>query len=410
MIQLPSKFRRLFSGSLLFLTSHFTQAGPVTPLPGFVSPLAKPLRKEICLNGLWQFQPIGVPSDWATGTGQPPELPLPDPTKWEAVLIRIPSPWNSNGAFQDSGAERSGDFHFFPSYPKSWNAAIMVWLRRNFTVPADWNGSRIILQFEAIAGDCQILENGKKLHEQFDSFLPFSVDVTETLRSREANEILVGVRAPELHNTKSKVGMFPYPTGSFWNLFVAGIWQDVFLLGLPTGKPVPFTRPDGTILEALQVGPFPATDYAAALNTDFLEGETTHVAKPGTAAKKSFAWQEVQTDARGFSVFPSAANETSYLAFTVLCKLSQDLLQNPYGTDITLKITADDGARLWQNGQLIFEVPGPQSSDEWNEKSVTVPLKNGDAFLLKVPNTSGVTEARMKIRPSRAEVAEAISL
>ena len=47
------------------------------------------------------------------------------------------------------------------------------------------------------------------------------------------HELWVGVRAPELFNVNNGSTKFTYPTGSFFNLNTTGIWQDVYLLGVP---------------------------------------------------------------------------------------------------------------------------------------------------------------------------------
>ena len=111
----------------------------------------------------------------------------------------------------------------------------MGWLRRSFRVPESWGERRIILHFEAVAGHAQVIVNGRNAGEHFDRFLPFELDITELVRRDSNNELLVGVRAMKLFDRKSPTFKFmraPYPPGSTLDQ-LAGIWQDVFLLGLP---------------------------------------------------------------------------------------------------------------------------------------------------------------------------------
>jgi beta-galactosidase len=199
------------------------------PSLGVVAPVEKPGRDEICLDGLWRFQPEPVPSNWVPNKGQAPDLPAATDGGWDATPIRIPSPWNVNAFNQGDG----GDFRCFPSYPKAWESAQMGWLRRSFRVPPAWSGRRIILRFDAVAGDAQVDVNGKTVAHNFDSFLPFDVDVTDAVKMDGDNELLVGVRKPSLFDDNSTVGRRPYVAGSMWGSFIVGIWQDVTLFAVP---------------------------------------------------------------------------------------------------------------------------------------------------------------------------------
>lgn len=198
------------------------------PQEGLTAPVEQPWHQELCLNGRWQFQPMALPAGFVPGHG-PPALPPPTPSGWSRTPIRIPSPWNVNSFSAGDG----GDFHCFPSYPSTWEQAPMGWLRRGFRVPAGWRGQRLVLHFEAVAGDCQVFVNGRRLVEHFDSFLPFEVDVTHAVRWDRDNDLRLGVRKPDLFNVPGPLGAYSYPTGSFWGTHIAGIWQDVFLEARP---------------------------------------------------------------------------------------------------------------------------------------------------------------------------------
>jgi beta-galactosidase len=215
---------------------------PFAPSEGMVPDIEKPLRDEMCLNGSWQFQPVPLPSGFKRGTGTPPELTQPIDDKWETTAIKIPSPWNVNdwGNGPDAGVGTghpyAADSLYYPSYPASWTHVEMGWLKRTFRLPGDWAGRRIILHFEAVAGEAQVFVNGKSAGTHFDSFLPFDFDVTDLVKSDGDNDLLVGVRRSDLFNIVSPD--YPpgqqrtYPNGSNTDRLV-GIWNDVFLWALP---------------------------------------------------------------------------------------------------------------------------------------------------------------------------------
>ena len=201
------------------------------PSTGIVAETEIPFRKEVCLNGLWQFQPVALPSDYRQGAGKAPQLPLPRTDGWDKTPIKIPSPWNVN-AFGYNGLE-GPDHRNYPSYPKEWNDALMGWLRKEITVPADWKGEDIVLYFEAIAGDAEVYVNGQKVGENFEMFLPSQYDITDYVTPGDKAEIMVGVRSQKLFEDNSTTGRRIIPAGSMWGYLINGIWQDVYLLAKP---------------------------------------------------------------------------------------------------------------------------------------------------------------------------------
>lgn len=204
---------------------------PFAPSEGLVNRIEKEYRKEICLNGLWDFQPVALPPNYVYGKGDAPELFLPEENKWSKVQIKIPSPWNIN-AFANRNLE-GPDHRNYPSYPKEWEQVKMGWMKKMVTIPADWNGQQIKLYFEAVAGATDIYVNREKVGENFDLFLPFCIDITDKVTAGETIEILVGVRSQSLFEDNSTIGRRIVPAGSMWGYHIAGIWQDVYLLALP---------------------------------------------------------------------------------------------------------------------------------------------------------------------------------
>ena len=212
-----------------------------SPAEGLVTAQEKPFRDEVCLNGLWELQCIPVPSSWKSGSGIAPELSAPQPDKWEKVKIKIPSAINVNdwGRGSNVGDGTQNPYApgsvYFPSYPDYWKHIRMGWLRKNFPIPEEWTQKRVLLHFEAVAGDCIVLVNGREAGHNFDSHLPFDMDISDYINRDAENELLVGVRHTKLfdksHPVYKKMGA-TYPTGSNTDDLI-GIWQDVYLLGVP---------------------------------------------------------------------------------------------------------------------------------------------------------------------------------
>jgi hypothetical protein len=198
---------------------------------GHLRPGESDFRSEICLNGKWDFQPVDLPDGFTPGESTP-ELPLPKPDRWDNVKLKVPSPWNING-FVDGDGIPGGDFVCYPSYPDTWKQCKMGWMKRTFHVPEDWEEQTILLHFEAVCGHCQVYIDGKKVGEHFDNSLPASYRLNDHVTPGRDHELWVGVRAPKLFSINNGTTQFTYPTGSFFNMNTTGIWQDVFLLGVP---------------------------------------------------------------------------------------------------------------------------------------------------------------------------------
>lgn len=227
----------LFSaGIALCSQAEFTRR--FAPHQGIVTNYEHPDRRELCLNGRWQFQPMKIPSGWTADQGIAPALERPQENGWAGVSIKIPSAWNVNnwGLWGQAGKYDPVPL-YFPSYPESWKHVQMGWLRKTFSIPADWKGCRIIAHFDAVAGECRVVVNGTTVvNSHYDTFTPFEADITDCVEWSKENELLVGVRAHRLFNKAHPEHQWGWramgPNGSDMS-DLCGVYQDVFLLAVP---------------------------------------------------------------------------------------------------------------------------------------------------------------------------------
>jgi beta-galactosidase len=270
---------------------------PFAPQEGLVSRYETE-RHELCLNGRWQFQTVTdlTESQVAPAVG------------WDAVPIKIPSPWNVN-AFEMHENVEGGDFRCFPSYPKSWETAQAAWMEKAFTVPSAWRGQRLSLHFGAVSGKLIVCVNGKRAGEGFDIFFAQEFDVTDLVRYGARNRVTVKVIAPRDYDQPGPYGRREYVAGSFWGSNIAGIWQDVFLEARPNiSVDDVFVQPEvdrnrlvvqatianhSTVDQRIQLGGAvrqwineakgsPEVRWRLAADSSLLLPTSTVVAKPGT--------------------------------------------------------------------------------------------------------------------------------
>ena len=69
----------------------------------------------------------------------------------------------------------------------------VLWYERQFSVPKDWNGSRIMLNFGAVDWKAEVYVNGQKAGEHTGGYTPFSFDITDLLARRGRNTLRVKV-------------------------------------------------------------------------------------------------------------------------------------------------------------------------------------------------------------------------
>lgn len=106
-----------------------------------------------------------------------------------------------------------------------------LWYQRKFTVPAKWNGERILLHFGAVDWKTDIWVNQIKIGQHTGGFTPFSFDITPALRNGE-NELVVKVWDPTDKGPQPRGKQVSKP-GGIWYTPVSGIWQTVWLEPVP---------------------------------------------------------------------------------------------------------------------------------------------------------------------------------
>ena len=112
-----------------------------------------------------------------------------------------------------------------------------LWYRRTFLDPRPvfFKGSegegRVLLHFGAVDHECTIWVNGSLVGEHRGGYLPFSLDITDSLYLGQ-NELTVSVWDPTDTGMQQRGKQTLHPK-SIWYTAVSGIWQTVWLEGVP---------------------------------------------------------------------------------------------------------------------------------------------------------------------------------
>ena len=236
----------LFILLLLFANRTFSQIPPeiqdptivgVNKLPARTSIWPSPSLKEAkqsdydhsvwvkSLNGQWQFHWSPDPQS------RPVDFYKPDFPRTGWTTIHVPSTIERQGFGTPIYTNTTYPFKANPPFVMDEpDPKFTTFLQRNpvgsycrtFSVPADWNGKRIILHLAGAGSAVYVWLNGKKVGFSEDSRLPAEFDLS--------NFLLPGENFLAIENYKYCDGSY-LEDQDFWRL--SGIFRDVFIRAVP---------------------------------------------------------------------------------------------------------------------------------------------------------------------------------
>ncbi len=107
-----------------------------------------------------------------------------------------------------------------------------LWYRRSFTIPAAWNGQRVLLHFGAVDWKTEVWVNGTHVGAHQGGYDPFTFDITNALKKNSRQQITVSVWDPSDEGFQP-VGKQSLHPQSIWYTASSGIWQTVWLEPVP---------------------------------------------------------------------------------------------------------------------------------------------------------------------------------
>ncbi len=196
MAALPALVRNESASGLL-------DAGLETPRPEYPQPQFA--RSEwMNLNGVWEFEfddaNVGMDKNWCTGRR----------TFHRSIVVPF--------CFESSSSQ-IGDPAFHP----------YVWYRREFDLPENWEGRRMLLHFGAVDYRATVWVNGRMAGEHEGGHTPFAFEISPLL-SRGSNTITVRVEDPpsDRYLPRGKQH-WEAESASIFYTRTTGIWQTVWL-------------------------------------------------------------------------------------------------------------------------------------------------------------------------------------
>ena len=103
-----------------------------------------------------------------------------------------------------------------------------LWYNRNFTIPSDWKGKKVLLHFGAVDWRTEVWINDIKIGSHQGGYTPFSFDISAYLIKSGQQKLVVKVWDPTDHGFQPHGKQNSRPEG-IWYTPVSGIWQTVWL-------------------------------------------------------------------------------------------------------------------------------------------------------------------------------------
>ena len=177
------------------MTRWASRVNPNNPLPEYPRPQL--VRADwLNLNGIWEYQ-AGAKDD-AVPNGKTLSSHIVVPFPVESAL---------------SGVMEHHD---------------RLWYRRQFTVPPQWNGRQLMLNFGAVDYEAEIFVNGTSVGVHTGGYVPFSYDITPFVKGNGPQELIVRVFDPTDLGGQPRGKQTLQPGGIMYTP-TTGIWQTVWL-------------------------------------------------------------------------------------------------------------------------------------------------------------------------------------
>lgn len=332
---------------------------PEAPLPEYPRPMLV-REKWMNLNGLWDYRVMSGGNDPQVEASGKILVPFPIESSLSGVARRVQS-------------------------------TEMLHSIRKFTVPAEWNGQRVVLHFGAVNWQSWVIVNGRQVREHAGGYDPFSVDITDALKPNAENELIVIANNPGNSGGQPRGKQYD-KSHSIWYESSSGIWQTVWL------EPVSAARIEKIVAKTnISTGEVEFTLDVAGTNgackIEVLDGDRVVGTCEGNAAS---GLKCTIANAKLWS--PDAPN-----LYTVRAVMGADKASSYFGFR-EIKVAKDDKGinRLMLNGKPLFQY-GPLDQGFWPDGLYTAPTDEALKFDIDVVKKMGGNMLRkhVKVEPER---------
>ena len=270
-----------------------------------------------------------------------------------------------------------------------------LWYSREFRVPRQWKGRRVMLNFGAVDWKTEVYVDGQLAGEHVGGYDPFSFDITDLLVKGKTHNLTVKVY-DQTNLWYQPCGKQIFNPHGIWYTPVTGIWQTVWM------EPVEAAHVESYMAVAdLAEGKLKVTVEAEGLaegdvcKVELYDGQTLVAEAEGLEAELAVAEPKLWSPDSPFLYD---------LKLTVL--RNGKVLDQAQGYTAMREITvARDEAghkRMLLNGEALFHY-GPLDQGWWPDGLYTAPTDEALAFDIEKTKEFGYNMIRkhVKVEPAR---------
>jgi len=269
-----------------------------------------------------------------------------------------------------------------------------LWYEREFSVPKDWAGSRIMLNFGAVDWKAEVYVNDELAGCHTGGYAPFSFDVTDLLLQGKTNSLKVKVTDGTDSWFQPRGKQVSEPEG-IWYTAVTGIWQTVWM------EPVS----ESYVKSCHSVADIDASVLNVYVDAVLTEGDACEVVlmECGNVINKGRG-TEVSLHVPQMKLWSS---DSPYL-YDVEVNIVRDgaVLDCVSGyaamREISYRKDASGHKRMYLNGEPLFQY-GPLDQGWWPDGLYTAPSDEALAFDIQKTKDFGFNMIRkhVKVEPAR---------
>lgn len=337
------------------------------------------VRKDwLNLNGLWDYAIV------PTNSNRPDAFP-------GKILVPFPAESALSGVKKMVGADNH------------------LWYRRTFSVPREWKGKRVLLNFGAVDWRARVWVNGKEIGSHEGGYDAFTFDVTDALTKKKDQELTVCVWDPSDDGPQPRGKQVKKP-GGIWYTPTTGIWQTPWLepvnpAHLASLKITPdFDNSSVTIVPKLE-----GISRASELKVEVLEGGAVVQSASLKLEKPSGKSQSTENQRLSLHI-PNAkpwSPESPHL-YDLRVRLmvrskEADRVESYFGMrKISLARDAQGNLRMQLNNKPYFQF-GPLDQGFWPDGLYTAPTDEALRYDVELTKKLGFNMARkhVKVEPER---------
>ncbi len=188
-----------------------------------------PTREQVCINGLWRWQPAETPAQ---------QVPMGN---WG--YFKVPGCWPGISDYMQKDSQM---VHAHPSWQsRRLREIAAAWYEREITVPADWAGRRIAVCIEYLNSHAIVYVDGKRVNET--RFPGGEVDITSMCHPGSTHTLSLLVTAMPLKGVMLSYTDTAAAREVQGSVARRGLCGDVYLVSTPSGPRIADVKVDTSV-------------------------------------------------------------------------------------------------------------------------------------------------------------------